>query len=312
MKSHWNLAGKRQALVRLGDEVWKKYNLCDPFEKYEKEVDELTSDVSKISQQINAIQDGLSERLRSDTISKTDKEAKTGLVIKTTKNWATAYDKVRKYGPEKKKPGRKRKNEEEISFESAKALKHQLGSVSKRNVGKLVEIHARKKKIGVGKLKSVDGQVCRIEVKRKNSAMFDFSSDMFDPDLEEVLATESSAVISIFKKNCKLSSIIHCESDEESYVDSDNDNGEGAFIDSSTMVEDTETDTHSRLDDDSDTHFRLDDDSDTHFRPDDDCSNHDTHIDVERIRIFVSSLKQEQILTRMLHVSGMMLTVVLK
>lgn len=142
-----------------------------------------------------------------------------------------------------------------------------------------MEIHARKKKIGVGKLKSVDGQVCRIEVKRKNSAMFDFSSDMFDPDLEEVLATESSAVISIFKKNCKLSSIIHCESDEESYVDSDNDNGEGAFIDSSTMVEDTETDTHSRLDDDSDTHFRLDDDSDTHFRPDDDCSNHDTHID---------------------------------
>ena len=76
MKSHWNLAGKRQALVRLGDEVGKKYNLCDPFEKYEKEVDELTSDVSKISQQINAIQDGLSERLRSDTISKTDKESK--------------------------------------------------------------------------------------------------------------------------------------------------------------------------------------------------------------------------------------------
>ena len=49
-----------------------------------------------------------------------------------------------------------------------------------------MEIHARKKKIGVGQLKSVDGQKCRIEVKRKNSAMFDFSSDMFDSDLEEV------------------------------------------------------------------------------------------------------------------------------
>ena len=76
---------------------------------------------------------------------------------------------------------------------------------------------ARKKKIEVGKLKFINQQVCKIEVNIKYSAKLDFSTDMYEPDLEENLTTEISAVSRSFKENCKFSSFTYCETDGESY-----------------------------------------------------------------------------------------------
>ena len=146
------MKGKEQALLSLGEDCTQMYKLeTSPFKKYKTSFRQNAEDVDKISRKINEVENEISERMRNNTISKSDKaskyselkllrsekELKLQVANKISKNWSIAVDKMRKNGPEKKKPGRKQKDN--IQYLPARELKKQLGSIIQKDVGKTLK-----------------------------------------------------------------------------------------------------------------------------------------------------------------------------
>lgn len=216
VKLHWNLKGKADTLLQLGDECAQLYNIDKPFRKYENAFKSCSAEVDGLDLKIVVLQDEISERIRKNTISGSDKlakyaelknlkmqkEQKFTNINKISKNWSTAVDNMKKKGPEKKKPGRKQTKD--VQYLPSRDLKNQLGSITKRDVGKVVQICKEKQVKGIGILRKVDRDICKIEIQIEDSSEIDFCSDFYPAGLAEKLQN-SPQTISIFKKHVKLS-----------------------------------------------------------------------------------------------------------
>lgn len=110
--------GKAKALIKLGGECCTKYQISiNPFTKYQETHDNIYNEIEGITTKLEVLEADLSERVRKNTISRSDKESKRSEISgmkklneikvselnRISKNWALFLDKIVKNGPEKKK-----------------------------------------------------------------------------------------------------------------------------------------------------------------------------------------------------------------
>lgn len=110
------MRGKKEAIIKLGDDCIKKYNISNPFTRYQEDFETLNKEVESSSNKIMALEAELLERTKTNTISQSDKIAKRAEIVlkeakivemtKKSKCWAKYLVKVQKEGPQLKKRGR--------------------------------------------------------------------------------------------------------------------------------------------------------------------------------------------------------------
>ena len=184
------MRGKKEALIKLGDDCIKKYNIPNPFTRYQEDLEKLNKEVESLSNKIVALEAELLDRTKTNTISQSDKivkraeiksyrvlmEAKIIEMTKKSKCWAKYLVKVQKEGPQLKKRGRPQK---QTLIMSSRQLKSNT-KISKRSLGKKVKIVAKKRVIGQGELKEVDGKTCKVHISENDLIHCDLDSDIFD------------------------------------------------------------------------------------------------------------------------------------
>ena len=111
------MRGKKEALIKLGDDCIKKYNIPNPFIRYPEDFETLNKEVESSSNKIVDLEAELLERTKTNTISQSDKiakraeiksyrvlkEAKIVEMTKKSKCWAKYLVKVQKEVPQLKK-----------------------------------------------------------------------------------------------------------------------------------------------------------------------------------------------------------------
>lgn len=136
IKCLWSYEGGRQkALCLFGETLLKKYNCTNIFETYENSADKKLGILKELKSQKTQVEDEFIRRVHRGTISTNDKVAHRNHIkkleididlhekeySKILTNWTAFINKTDKNGPEKKKPGRKRKTAD--NFLTAEELK---------------------------------------------------------------------------------------------------------------------------------------------------------------------------------------------